>query len=110
MIMDATSFPSLDPVGDWLRGADPEQVGLLSSAPGTTRVSARLAMDLPPERVDEFLGMGLDAEAGMSSVPGSLTREQVRSLLDHPDVVGVGPIHSSQPFDGQSAIEEGDDV
>lgn len=90
--------PPPDPVAAWLAGAAPADVGLLPGRPeGTARVYVRLAESLPAERVQELRQLGLDAEASMQLVPGSLTREQARTVLTVPGVVSVSPIGSSTP-------------
>jgi hypothetical protein len=81
----------------WLDGKDADELGLISGEPDTAKIYARLSEELDPSRVDEFLGLHLDAEPDMLVVPGVVTREQLLEIIRHTDVIAVNPVGRSQP-------------
>lgn len=83
----------------WLDGEDADALELLAGAPGTARIYARLPEELDPERVDEFLGLGLDAEPDLLALPGTVTREQLLDIIRHPGVIAVNPVRRAEPLD-----------
>jgi hypothetical protein len=81
----------------WLDGEDADALGLITGAPKTAKIYARLPEELDPAHVDEYLGLGLDAEADLLAVPGVVTREQLLEIIRHPGVIAVNPVGRSEP-------------
>jgi hypothetical protein len=91
-----------DELVQWLDGVDAGSLGILEYSPGTAAIWANLLRELPPDRTEEFIALGLDAEEYMLAIPGNVGRDQLVVVARHPDIIGLAPIRGSEPGAGPS--------
>lgn len=80
----------------WLDGRDEAELDLPSREPGIVSVWARVLEELLPEQLDGLIALGLEAEEDMLAIPGSVTREQVTAIAQHPDIIAINPVQRAE--------------
>lgn len=82
------------PIWLWLDG---DQVASLDGEAGRVRVSAVFARPMHDDDIGHYASLGLEAEAGVRSVSGLLSKDQALSLARDPNVLYLVPAPTRAP-------------